>query len=225
MLATITNIDSKRRESSLTLSWAVEQLYKTLDGGPLRKAQVVRLMLAWGNYGYAAGASYLCQIVQCAQSPEYKRYLECGTGVSTILLGVIARHCGGHLTSLEQNQHWAEHMRRVVSNLGLTQWVDVRYCPVVERSGDYDWYCVDVSELSDIDLVICDGPTSQTRGGRIGCLYELNHTLNAGATILLDDTHRKDEQAAIAQWSQTRPISTQTFSGLWSKHSKVTIRS
>lgn len=223
MLTAIMTIGSKRRESSLTLSWAVEQLRKSLHNGPLSKAQVVRLMLAWGNYGYAAGSSYLCQIAKCAQMPEYKRYLECGTGVSTILLGIIARHRDGRLISLEQNQQWADHMRKVISNLGLTRWVDVRHCPVVERAGDYDWYNIDVSTLESIDLVICDGPTSGTRGGRIGCLYELNHMLNAGATILLDDTHRKDEQVAITQWSEARFLSTKTLNGLWSKHSRVTI--
>ena len=67
--------------------------------------------------------------------------------------------------------------------------------------GSYNWYRAP-GLRSDFCLVVCDGPLGHTRGGRYGLLPRMRHQLRTGATILLDDAQRPEEQHVLRQWEQ-----------------------
>jgi hypothetical protein len=122
--------------------------------------------------------------------------LECGSGLTTFLLAIASGHA---VWSLE---HLAEWRRRTQTRL---RWVgvgaNVLHAPL-RPYGSYDWYAVPACLPSDIRLVVCDGPPGETRGGRYGLLPLLRHHLSKGATLLLDDAERPEEQGVLQQWEK-----------------------
>ena len=55
--------------------------------------------------------------------------------------------------------------------------------------------------MPEFSLVICDGPPASTPGGRYGLLPVMRDKLKAGATILLDDAVREEEQVIANRWA------------------------
>jgi hypothetical protein len=72
---------------------------------------VVRLRRAWGNDGWSADLGCLEEAVTRAlRSPG--PFLDCGSGISTVVLAAIAARRGTVVWSLEQDETWARLMRR-----------------------------------------------------------------------------------------------------------------
>jgi predicted O-methyltransferase YrrM len=135
---------------------------------------------------------------------DRSRILECGSGVSTVLLArLLHQHERGTLTSLEHDPHWAtliqDHLRRE----HLDQIARVVHAPL---QSDPPWYRPD--ELPDeIDLLIVDGPPAFAPGhgaARAPALARLDDNVVHDATVILDDIDRPGEQQTIT----TREIST-----------------
>jgi hypothetical protein len=67
--------------------------------------------------------------------------------------------------------------------------------------GAYKCYYIHITDiLSDIGLVICNGPPGQTKGGRFGLIPQIKASLKQGAVILMDDTIRDDERSIIEKY-------------------------
>jgi hypothetical protein len=80
--------------------------------------------------------------------------------------------------------------------------VDVVHAPV-RSYGDFMWYDVDGVDLPEsFGLVVCDGPISHRREGtpRYGVIPVIDHRLNEGTLLLLDDAGRPNERATIERW-------------------------
>jgi hypothetical protein len=147
----------------------------------------------WGNEGWSADSSYLEAV--CDWASEIRGpILECGSGLSTVLLGMVAP---GRVTSLEHLAAWRQRVRLAAARHGIP--VNVVHAPLV-RYPSFDWYSLPDSLTSPFELVICDGPPSQTAGGRYGLLPVVGHLLTRKAVILIDDIDRTDEQALVARW-------------------------
>ena len=155
------------------------------------------LRRAWGNQ-WSGNVSYLaevCKVAATIQGP----ILECGCGLTTILLGVYAAERGIQVISLEHLETWTRFMNQQLRSLHLPN--RVLQAPLSSYL-DFDWYSLPSPLPSRIALVVCDGPPGTTRGGRYGVLPVCQPYFADNCIILLDDAERPGEQAAISNWQR-----------------------
>jgi hypothetical protein len=159
-----------------------------------------RLARGWGNPGWEASTSLL-QVVWAQVHGTRGAILECGSGLTTIVLGVATRGSGRFVRSLEHDPAWA---RRVTSALRRFRCHHAQVFRVPLKSFDtFDWYAIEPAGVGGpFVLVVCDGPPGATRGGRVGLLPCLGDQLAPGARIILDDAARPGEQAVVATWER-----------------------
>lgn len=175
--------------------------YRNLESFPLLMDD---LIYGWGNMGWSSYQDYSEAIVACTKNTQGP-VLECGTGLSTILMAIIASDSGIEIHSLEHNAIWAEHVRKKLKSLGLNS---VRVHQVELRSyGEFEWYNISSVRLpKSFALVICDGPPHDTRGGRIGLFPVLASHFAIGSVILLDDYSGEEEKLIVETWKRAYPI-------------------
>jgi hypothetical protein len=163
------------------------------DEGLLR-----RLKWWWANPGYSANLDYLTSVWR-ATAKVGGPILECGSGLTTLVAGAITAKTGAPLVVLEHHLPSYQRMVRVIDRLKLTH-VQLHYCPLTAFDG-FDWYDTHKHTLPEkVTLVICDGPTGSTRGGRYGLVPIMKHTFDGTCRILMDDTHRRKERETIRRW-------------------------
>jgi hypothetical protein len=179
-------------------------LFEEVRSLNLAKPFPVRLLrdlaTAWGNPGFSAGKAYLARIAERAAATQGP-ILECGSGLSTLLMGMLTAGRGVEIIALEHTPLWRARVQEVLDTLGLDH-VRVQDCPVVDH-GLYDWYQLPESLPDQIRLVVCDGPPGRdTRGGRVGLIPQVGHLFHPECVILLDDTHRKGEKQVLETWNR-----------------------
>jgi hypothetical protein len=159
-----------------------------------------RLVFGWGNPGWSGHAEYLQACIVHAFNCDGP-ILECGSGLTTLLVGHVARLNGNSMWSLEHIPEWATRVQHALDRYGIRS---VSICRAPIRSyGDLDWYDTSPHALPhSFSLVICDGPPSATRGGRYGLSQVLRDQLASDCTILLDDASRADEMRLAVQWGR-----------------------
>lgn len=155
-------------------------------------------IFGWGNERWTAEAPYLCEVIHAAEKSR-SSILECGSGLTTLMMGAIATRRGIHLHALEHNPDWHARVSDAVAAFGLTN-VTVHLAPLRDY-GSFDWYDVSLDALpSDFSLIVCDGPPGVTRGGRSGMLPIMRAKLASTFSILIDDTNRDGEGALAQRW-------------------------
>ena len=174
------------------------------------------LRSAWGNFGYTADLSYLSAVLDYAMKARGP-ILECGSGLTTFLLAIAGRHS---VWSLEHLDEWQRRIQTPLNWTGTS--ANVLLAPL-QRYGWYDWYTVPAELPSDFRLVICDGPPGNTLGGRYGLMPVLRHKLHEGATILLDDAERPEEQSVLQQWAKEAGWTYVIKGGREGAHALVTV--
>jgi hypothetical protein len=157
------------------------------------------LRRGWDNAGWPAQEEYLSAILTEALGAGGS-ILECGSGLTTIVMGVAAKFHGRRVWSLESHSDSAIRVQRELDGY------DIRSVSLVTRPlkefGDFSWYDTRPDELPiQFTFVVCDGPPSTTPGGRYGLVPILRSHLAPGARILLDDGNRDDEQRIAARWA------------------------
>ncbi len=177
----------------------VQRLNKEGRRHPPSRCELLALKLWWGNPGYSAGIAYLTHLCRAVHENS-GGILECGSGLSTLVGGMLARQVGRPWIALENHGPSRRRMRRYLAALGLDG-VSLVTAPIVSYGG-YDWYGVpeEIVATIDIDLVICDGPPWHTRGGRFGLMPAMGARLRPGCRILLDDAYRPAERNIIRRW-------------------------
>ena len=180
------------------LNRALSDLLLMADKNAIDRTLLKRLIYGWGNQGFSAQTDYLESCVEYAYKTNGS-ILECGSGLSTIIVGVIAKKRGIQLTSFEHYKEWGDKVAAVTQKLGLDN-VTINVKPLKDY-GDYCWYDVAAVKIpANVGLVICDGPPAQTKGGRYGMVPVVGSSLKPGAVILMDDTIREDERKIIERW-------------------------
>jgi len=157
------------------------------------------LVYGWGNQ-WAADEEYLEAVLHAAWTADGP-ILECGSGLTTLLVGMIAARTGQRLYSLEHIPFWADKIGRLLERYDVrSAYVDV--APL--REGDeYAWYAPTARVMAErFALVICDGPPESTRGGRYGLMPVMRSRLASGCRILVDDVHRPKDAAVLDRWAQ-----------------------
>jgi predicted O-methyltransferase YrrM len=157
------------------------------------------LIRGWGNEDWSAQEEFLASCSKYALKSDGP-LLECGTGLSTIVLGVIAQKNGNTVWSLEHNAKWAQRVARVLKRYAISS---VHLCVnPLKDYGEFAWYDPPFDPMPpNFSTVICDGPPGDTKGGRYGLLPIMRSRLKPGAHILLDDSVRESERNIAARWA------------------------
>lgn len=183
--------------------YVLEQALKRFMQDPSPEALTVELMddlaYGWANHGWCAQCEYLRKCLDYANNTQGS-VLECGSGLSTLLLGIVAQQRGIRVWSLEHNGFWADRLSSVLSKMKINS---VTICRVALRSfGEFDWYDVSLEQMpKDFSVVVCDGPPGDTLGGRCGLIPVMKEHLTPGCVIIADDVTRKAELNMLIDWA------------------------
>lgn len=184
------------------------------------KKLIKRLIYAWGNQGFSAQIDYLDTCIEYGLSTKGTIF-ECGSGLSTLVLGVIAKSKNRKMISLEHIEFWAQKIQSKLDENQLSN--NILYFRELKNYGDFDWYNIDNIDISKIDLCICDAPPSNTLGGRRGFINLLKDKLESNSIILVDDTIREDEQLMIEEWKKIIPMEV-NFYGNFDPHAVIKLK-
>jgi hypothetical protein len=155
------------------------------------------LIYGWGNEAWSALDEFLAGCIEHAMLTEGP-VLECGTGLSTVLLGVVAKKQNLNHYALEHKPEWAPKVQTRLNSYHLDT---VIHAKPLKDYGDYCWYDLTFDEMPEsVALVVCDGPPRRTKGGRFGLIPVMKDRLKSGCVILLDDAERKEELDIAKRW-------------------------
>lgn len=180
--------------------WRKVQQIATLPLGtsPTRK-MLADLQHCWGNKSYVANLDYLEEVAHRAAIASGP-VLECGSGLTTILLGLLAGRRGIDIYSLEHIPEWHALVSTKLQRFGIPR-VTLFLSPLRDY-GSFSWYDPPLTCLPDkFSLVVCDGPPGRVPGGRYGLLPVLKHHITSSELILLDDADRPGELEVLHRWS------------------------
>lgn len=136
------------------------------------------LVYGWGNESWSAQDGYLAGCIEHALTADGP-ILECGSGLSTILVGAIAKARG--------IDHWApEWAAKLQQYLSKYQIDSVVLCArPLKDYGDFSWYDPPLESMPEsFPLVLCDGLPGSTKGGRFGLVPVMRARLKPGCIIL-----------------------------------------
>lgn len=187
--------------------WALGRAIKLLrSSASADRALLASMRRAWGNEAYSADLTYLGEVAARVSSCSGP-VLECGTGLTTILAGVLAERSGVIVHSLEQDSAWAEVVERALTKYRIRQ-VLVTYAPLRQYDG-FVWY--DRIAMLDFpkwfELVLCDGPAVLEHWEpevhaqwRYGVLPALAARSAGAGEILLEDADESRAEAVLGRW-------------------------
>jgi hypothetical protein len=160
---------------------------------------LIELQMGWDNEGMAADTDFLAEVARQALATDGP-VLECGSGLTTLLLGLLAGRRGVETWSLEHFPEWRERVGGEVASHHVPR---VRVCHAPLRDyGEFSWYDPPLAEMpAQFRLVVCDGPPGDTPGGRYGLWPVMRARLPSGSLILLDDVERASEAEALRRWA------------------------
>lgn len=160
---------------------------------------------------WSAAPDFLALIADHTLSAHPQTILECGCGITTLVLAAAcARNGRGHVFSLENGADFAGRTRLELDRQRLTDYATVIDAPLIEHSidgGTYRWY--DLSGLPrDIvaSMLVIDGPPAYKQpDARYPALPRLSDRLARDAVVFLDDAARPGERDIVARWLQSEP--------------------
>ena len=185
---------------------AVRAIRELPEGQIPDRHQLSELITGWSNEGYVANLEYLEAVAKSAVGTSGP-VLECGSGATTILLGILCGRRNIEVWSLENSVEWRERVTNALKSNGISG-VHVCTAPLIEYR-DFVWYDPPLAQMpEEFSLVICDGPPGTTRGGRYGLLPVMDNRIPPGSTILLDDAGRPGEAELIKKWEDETDFET-----------------
>lgn len=169
------------------------------EAGARPDSRILRdLVYGWGNESWSAMPEYLADCIRHALTTPGP-ILECGSGLSTLLIGAIAKRRGQAHWALEHLPEWAAKVQGCLDRYDLGP-VILHVDPLKDH-GSFRWYDPPLASMpASFSLVICDGPPGGTKGGRYGLVPIMKDRLEPGCIILLDDAGREQEFAVAKQW-------------------------
>jgi predicted O-methyltransferase YrrM len=166
--------------------------------------------------GWAASPDFLSVLVRHVLAARPGVILECGSGVSTV---VLARCCElnktGHVYSLEHQAGYAESTRSELARHELGHRADVLEAPLEPHDlggATWSWYSLEKLPDVPVDMLVIDGPPRDTGPlARYPAGPLLLPRLQSGGVAFLDDGHEDHVKGALARWSREAPgLSTQS---------------
>ena len=202
----------KRAARQALLDQALRRAVRRVAALPLgetpSRALLADLLTGWSNEGFAADLDYLEEVSRRAASVEGP-VLECGSGLTTLLVGLLAGRRGFETWSLEHHPEWHARVGAALEAHNVPR-ARLALAPL-KSYGAFSWYDPPFAEMPEaFRLVVCDGPPSVTPGGRYGLLPVMQARLPAGSLILLDDAERPEEQEVLARWVKEYGVGVET---------------
>lgn len=159
---------------------------------------------------WSAAPDFLSLIVDHVLAHQPHTIVECGSGLTTLMLArACAMNGAGHVHSLENGADYAANTRREIARYGLTDYSTVLHAPlhpVGVNGNDYQWYDLASLTASHIDLLIIDGPPGFIqRHSRYPALPLLRDSLADACTVFMDDAARPDERELVEMWLREMP--------------------
>ncbi len=191
----------RRAYGTLYFRDAMQKFLKTVSANEAPGAHLVRdLIYGWSNEYWSALEDYLLACIGHAFTTPGP-ILECGSGLSTIVVGAIAKQRGVAVWTLEHDSEWATRVKNHLDRYALDS---VVVCTTPLRDyGSFAWYDPPLPSMPrDFALVVCDGPPAAGKGGRYGLAPVMNGNLKTGCIILLDDADRDDEREVARRWER-----------------------
>jgi predicted O-methyltransferase YrrM len=167
--------------------------------------------------GWAISPDFGVLIMKSILDHKPKHILECGSGVSTLLAGTaLKQNKKGKLWSLEHQVVYANKTRAELKNHELTNWVEVVDAELVTlniNGLEWQWYdMVNIPKDLKFDLIIVDGPPAYIHEkSRFPTLYSLDHMINPGGMLLIDDCKREPDKLVVNEWIKEF----ENYSGEW----------
>ena len=199
----------KRPVKSALLAYIFRKAMRELESLPPGQAPsrelLKKLRLGWDNQGWDAKLDYLEEIARHALNTEGP-ILECGSGLTTLVMGQLAGKRKIETWALEHNEGWYRRVagaikRHRVSNANLS------YAPL-RNYEQFNWYDPPLDKMpARFSLVICDGPPDLANGGRYGLLPIVGDRLEPGAVILFDDAREPGQPEVLRRWKAESGVS------------------
>ncbi len=198
----------QERYRSVAFSGAFTEFFKLESYENVDRTLLERLTSGWGNH-YSAHIDYMVAYLRHA-SQSVGPILECGSGLSTLLLGVVAARNGNEVWSLEHNAEWGDKVQHLLHHWQLAA---VRLTiDELQYYDDFEWYRLPSADMpQQFAVIVCDGPPGNTYGGRYGLLPVMAKYLGANCSILLDDYERAEEQAIVTRWQNEIPCVVEAY--------------
>jgi hypothetical protein len=165
---------------------------------------------------WAASPDFLWELSRHALEERPRTVVECGSGVSTLVLARCLQLNGvGKVYSLEHEPEHAEKTREQLERHGLGEWATVLDAPLRPHAiqGEvWPWYAEEMLPgEGGIDMLVIDGPPWHVRPlARYPAGPVLFPRLAARAAVFLDDAAREDEKAVLKRWHAEFPALRQT---------------
>lgn len=158
--------------------------------------------------GWVIAPDFAVLLIQQIYDCKPRTVVELGGGVSTLISAYALEKLGrGHVTAIDHAPGFAQNTQHNIQRHGLEAVAAIIHAPLTPLTiGERQWQWYDTTafaHLTDIDLLVIDGPPQYDNPQpmvRYPALPVLFDRLKAGATILLDDADREDEQEAVAAW-------------------------
>ncbi len=167
----------------------------------INKRLIKKLIFAWGNEGFSAKEDYLEACLNHTLKTN-SSILECGSGLTTILMGFIAKKRGIKMITLEHSDFWAKKVQHYLQKYKLD--TVILFNTPLKDFGDFEWYDVNylTYDIKELGLIICDGPPGNTKGGRYGLIPIMKKFIKKHCIILVDDMIRDKEKVMINDWKK-----------------------
>jgi predicted O-methyltransferase YrrM len=161
--------------------------------------------------GWTLALDALRFITNVVRHVKPRHILEFGSGLST---QVLARAAGGlknecSISSVDHDPEFgAAAAQSYFGQTGKMCRVAFQTAPLVAREYGGKFvpaYLIKPERFASeapVDLVLVDGPPA-VLGGREGTLYQAMDYMKPGTLVLLDDSRRREERAALANWQDT----------------------
>jgi hypothetical protein len=181
------------------------------------------LFFASGNQSYGADPEYLDELVRRSATTS-NPILECGSGLTTILLGLFAGARGVSVCSLEHDPEWYESTAAMMRRYKIEN-IQLLLSPL-RSYGDFSWYDPPLDRMpKHFGMVVCDGPPKKsTTGDRYGLLPVMRDRLGTGSVILLDDVELENPDPVLSRWLEELSASYRVFPSRASAYAVVTLR-
>ena len=184
------------------LRWAIQPLVAT---GRFTPEQLNSFRSAWSNEGFSADVRYLAETIRLLEKHRGP-VLECGTGATTLIAGILGERYGFDTYCLEQDKAWGQLTRRALDYHRIRR-VHILDTPL-QSYGPYAWYNTTGLQLpKHFGLILCDGPfVDRCRGDaiykswRYGVLPFLHRTDSTFDALLLDDVNDKRARSVLQRW-------------------------
>lgn len=178
---------------------------KTLPAGALPSRELLEeLTGSWGNEAYSADVEFLARSLERIAG-GLGPVLECGSGLSTIVMGMVGAPGNVQIWSLEHDRGWAARVRVVLGRFSVAN-VHLMLAPLRDYGG-FEWYDAPWPSMPEgFRTVVCDGPPESTPGGRYGLMPVARSRLARDAVVLVDDATNGIGLEVVRRWSREQGV-------------------